>query len=361
MDERLAALGLAAPAAPAAPLPPIVAARPDALLRRTVLVREGRRQIAGLLEIGPAGLRLTAGGAPRSMGWSVISAAEAVRGWVVVTAQHQRWELALSVDGVAEPGLAAFLAAVIVEGMRAPLDPVGGAVHELVNASDRVVDSFADADDPIVPIAVGSFTLLAAALFVVMLPVAVEIAARRAVAPGAFAIDPRIAAFDPRALVAAVACAAALATASARYALGPSAATWARGTLRGWHRNAVPAERAVRLLLARALLAPGRLALGGLIALVLLLPSAAARTTIDDSGIQVRFGLPLVGVDHRWSEVTEVIPVAVGIGERTEGFATTLVLQDGTRITTRGNDLSGGSERQLFERARARTGTERLR
>jgi len=371
MDERLAALGLAtpvvpvvpvapvAPAVPAAPLLPVVAVRPDALLRRAVLLREGRRQVPGLLEIGPAGLRLTAAGAPRTIGWTGITDALADRGQVIITMPHQRWELALPVDGVAEPALAPFLAAVIAEGRRGVLDPVGGALHELANASDRVIDAFGDADDPIVPLAVGSFTLLAAALFAVILPVAVEIVARRGLTAGAFAIDPRIAALDPRGLVAAAALAAAIASWSARYALGEAAAAWARGTLRGWHRDAVPIERVLRRLLAHVLLAPGRIALAGSVALILLLPSAAARTTIDASGIHQRFGLPLLGVDRPWREVVEVVPVSVGLGERAEGFATTLVLVDGTRISTRGSDVSGGGERQLFEHARAWAGNER--
>jgi len=359
MDERLAALGLAAPVAPAAPLPPVVAARPDALERRTVLVREGRGRVAGLLEIGPAGMRLTASGAPRTTGWSSITEARAERGRVIITLPHQRWELEPAVDGIAEPTLAPLLAAVIAEGRRGSLDPVGGALHELANASDRLIDSFGDADDPIVPVAVGSFTMLAATLFAVMLPVVVEIAVRRAVPAGGFAIDPRIGAFDPRAIVASAALAAALASWSARYALGPSAAAWARGTLRGWHHNAVPAERAIRLLLAHVLLRPGQIALAGLAALVLLLPSAAARTTLDASGIHQSVGLPLLGADHIWREVVEVVPVAVGIGERAEGFATTLILRDGTRISTRGSDLSGGGERQLFEHARVWAGIER--
>ena len=358
MDERLAALGLATPVAVAAPLPPVVAARPDALLRRTVLVREGRRQIAGLLEIGPGGVRLTANGVPRTVGWTAIADAYADRGEVIVALPHQRWAMALSVDGVAEPALAPYLVAVIAEGRRGSLDPVGGALHELANASDRVIDTFGDADDPIVPVAVGGFLLLAAALTAVVLPVAVEIIVRRGLAPGAFAIDPRIAALDPRTVVAAVALAAALASWSARVALGEAAAAWARGTLRGWHRNAGPAEQAVRRMLARVLLMPVPIALGGLVALLLLVPSAAARTTIDATGVHQRFGLPLIAVDRAWHEIVEVVPVAVGIGERAEGFATTLILADGTRITTRGSDLAGGTERQLYEHARVWAGSE---
>jgi len=358
MDERLAALGLATPVAVQAPLPPVVAARPDALLRRTVLVREGRRQIAGLLEIGPAGVRLTANGAPRTVGWTVITDVRTERGEVILAMPHQLWAMALSVDGVPEPGLAPLLAAVIAEGRRGSLDPVGGALHELANASDRLIDTFGDADDPIVPLAVGGFLLLAAALVALVIPVAVEIIARRGVAPGAFAIDPRIAAVDPRTVVCAVALAAALASWSARFALGEAAAAWARGTLRGWHRNAHPAEQVIRRMLARVLLVPGPIALGGLLALLLLVPSAAARTTIDASGVHQRFGLPLIAVDRAWREVVEVVPVAVGIGERAEGFATTLILADGSRITTRGSDLAGGTERQLYERARAWAGGE---
>ena len=355
MDERLVALGLAHPA-PAAVA--VTVARPDALLRRQILLREGRRQIAGLLELGPSGVRLTTSGVPRTIAWTAITAACEERGRAVIVTPHQRWELALAVDGVAEPALAPYLVAVLAEGRRGTLGPVGGPLHELANASDRLIDSFGDADDPIVPVAVGSFMLLAAALFAVILPVAVEIAMRRGVALGAFAVDPKIAALDPRGIAAAAALAAALASWSARYALGEAAAAWARGTLRGWHRNAAPVEWALRSLLAHALLAPGRIALAGLVALVLLLPSAAARTTIDASGIHQRFGLPLVGVDRSWSEVVDVVPVAVGIGERPEGFATTLVLADGTRISTRGSDLAGGGERQLFEHARAWAGSE---
>lgn len=358
MDERLMAIGLGPRLSPAAPLPPVVAARPDALLRRAVLVREGRRQVAGLLEIGPAGIRLTAGGIPRTLGWSGISAASAMRGEVMIDTPHQRWQLALSVEGVAEPALAPYLAAILEEGLRGDIDPVGGALHELANASDRVIDTFGDADDPIVPFAVGSCTLLAGALITVMLPVAVEIAARRGVAPGSFAIDPRLSSLDPRALVAAAALAAALASWSARYALGEAAAAWARGTLRGWHRNSSSAERLARRLVANALLAPGRIAAAGLVAVLLLLPSAAARTTVDAGGIHQRYGVPFFVVDHAWVEVVEVVPVAVGIGERAEGFATTFVLVNGTRISTRGQDLSGGAERQLFERARAWAGRE---
>ena len=358
MDERLVALGLATQVAVQAPLPPVVAARPDALLRRTVLVREGRHQIAGLLEIGPGGVRLTAAGAPRTVGWTAISDVHAERGEVILAMPHQQWALALSVDGVAEPALAEFLVAVIAEGRRGSLDPVGGALHELANASDRVSDTFGDADDPIIPIAVGGFVVLAAALVVVVLPVAVEIVARRGLAPGSFAIDPRIASLDPRTIACAVALAAALASWSARLALGEASGAWARGTLRGWHRNAGPAEQAVRRMLARVLLVPGTIALGGLLALLLLVPSAAARTTVDASGIHQRFGLPLIAVDRAWREVVEVVPVAVGIGERAEGFATTLILADGSRITTRGSDLAGGSERQLYEHARAWAGGE---
>ena len=159
--------------------------------------------------------------------------------------------------------------------------------------------------------------------------------------------------------MAAAALAAAIASWSARYALGEAAAAWARGTLRGWHRDAVPIERVLRLLVAHVLLAPGRIALAGFVALILLLPSAAARTTIDATGIHQRFGLPLLGVDRLWREVVEVVPVSVGLGERAEGFATTLVLVDGTRISTRGSDVTGGGERQLFEHARAWAGSER--
>jgi hypothetical protein len=51
--------------------------------------------------------------------------------------------------------------------------------------------------------------------------------------------------------------------------------------------------------------------------------------------------------------VIDVVAVAVGFGERSEGFDTMLVFSDGSKLSTRGRDLVGGSERALFDLARA--------
>jgi hypothetical protein len=181
------------------------------------------------------------------------------------------------------------------------------------------------------------------------------LAARIEPARGAFAIFPRIAFFDPRVVVVAFAASIALAVTVGRLALGPAAVTWARGTVRGWHRNAFGAEETGRRIVARLMLAPAIAALVAGIGLATLLPSAFARTVVDSQGIHEASGLPLISRDRSWAELVEVSALAVGFSERAEGFDTMLLFSDGTRLSTRGRDLAGGSERALYDLARAHT------
>ena len=345
--ERLAAVGRAG-----AVVDPVQVARPAALVRQTVWIHEG---MAGTreatCELDAAGLRIADGRASRVIAWPDVRSVVADRGQVRIVLPSGRIVLSIVLDRVAEPVLAAPFAAVLAAGRSGGLDRTG-ALHELTLAIDRVVDGFGDADDPVIPLAIGGFALIAGVILIAAVPFGVQAAARITPAPGTFAVLPHLAAFDPRVLAAAIAGGAALAAAVARAGLGASAATWARGTLRGWHRNAAGAEDWLRRTIAHVVLAPRLLAMIALAALVLSLPSAFARTVIDADGLHIASGLPLISSDRPWSDVADVVPVAVGFGERAEGFATMLLLADGSRISTRGRDLVGGPERAFYDFSR---------
>lgn len=350
MDERLAAIGLGRQA----PMPPpITIARPSAVFSQVVHVRDGRREREALCEIDPAGLRLADERSTRTVAWRDLRALALARGAVRVVTPTGVLVMTPAIDGVGEPGLSPLFLQVLEQGRGGTVDPRTGALHDLANALDRVLDRFADADDPVVPVAVGAFAAIATIILAAAIPIVVQLAARVSPSAGAFVIEPRIAAYDPRALVAATAGALALAAGVARVGLGEPALVWARGTLRGWHRNAFGIEERLRRGIARLLLAPLLPAALAAAAVLVLLPSGFARTVVDASGIHSASGVPLLSRDQPWSEVTDVIPLAVGIGERAEGFATTLVFADGSRLSTRGRDLVGGSERALFDFARA--------
>ena len=158
---------------------------------------------------------------------------------------------------------------------------------------------------------------------------------------------------DAGTVVAAFAAAAALSVVVARTALGPAAESWARGALRGWHRNVDGVEAVARRGIAKLMLAPRVAAVIAAVAVVTLLPSAFARTVVDGDGVHEASGFPFVSWDHPWAELNNVVPIAVGYGERAEGFDTLLVFTDGSKLSTRGRDLVGGSERALYDLARA--------
>lgn len=346
--ERLGAIGQ-----PRAVAEPVQVARPAAVVRQAVRVHEGFHGTRdATCELDAAGLRIADARTSRVIAWPDLRSVVADGGRVHVIAPSGALVLSIALNGVAEPGLAAPFAAVLAAGRSGGLDRTG-ALHEMTLAIDRVLERFGDADDPVIPLAIGGFTLMASVVLVAAVPFAVQAAARITPAPGTFVILPHLSAFDPRVLAVALAGGAALAAIVARAGLGASAVTWARGTLRGWHRNATGVEAWFRRGIAQLVLAPRLLALVALGSLVLAVPSAFARTVIDAGGVHAASGLPLVfSSDHPWSDVTEVVPVAVGFGERPEGFATTLVLTDGSRISTRGRDLVGGSERAFYEFSR---------
>ena len=89
------------------------------------------------------------------------------------------------------------------------------------------------------------------------------------------------------------------------------------------------------------------------VALLTLVPATVARTTLDARGVYDSSGLPFLSHDRSWAQLAEVSTVQVGIGERAEGFDVQLVFSDGSTVSTRGRDLVGGTERALYDFARA--------
>ncbi len=331
---------------------PVLLARPGALVRQAVRIHDGLREHDALCELEATGLRITDRRSRRHIAWPDARSVVADRGRVRIVSPSGPIVLSIALDGVTEPCLAPFFARVIADGRSGAFDPTG-ALHELTLAIDRTTEGFTDADDPVVPLATGGFAAMAGVILLGAVPLGLQLAARITPPAGAFAILPHLAWFDPRVVVAAFAGGAALAAVVARVALGPAAVAWARGTLRGWHYNAAGLEDLVRRAVARLVLFPGIVALIAAAALLVAVPSAFARTVVDADGLHAASGLPLLSTEVGWAAVTDVVPVAVGFVERPEGFVTTLVLADGSRVSTRGRDLVGGSERAFYDFSRA--------
>jgi hypothetical protein len=329
-------------------------ARPSVMLRQTVRLRDGRRDRDGLCALDASGVRVSGGTlAARYIAWPDLRSITVERGRVDIVSPNGLISMAVTLDGVSEPDLAPLFARVLEEGRKGTLDPTG-ALHELTLGVDRAVEGFADADDPVVPLVVGGFAVVAGIMLGAALPMVVVLAAHvQPTQAGTFAILPRVASFDPRVIVAAFAASIALAAAVGRLALGPAAATWARGTVRGWHRNAEGFEAAARRIAAQLMLAPRLAAVVAAIAFATLVPSVFARTTLDNVGIHQASGLPFIGGERSWAQLAGVTPIEVGFGERVEGFDTQLVFSDGSTLSTRGQDLVGGSERAFYDFARA--------
>lgn len=328
-------------------------ARPGALLRQTVRIHDGLRARDALCELDGSGLRITDERGTRAIPWPDARSVIADRGRVRIVSPAGPIALSIALDGVADPDLAPFFAQVLADARRGTLSGAG-ALHELTRAIDGTIEGFTDVDDPVIPLAVGGFAVMAGVILLAAVPFAAQAAGHLVPAAGTFAILPRSSALDPRVLVAAFAGGAALAAAIAHLALGRSATAWARGTLRGWHHNAGGVEGLARRGIARIVLFGRSALLLAAVALLLALQPAFARTVVDVDGLHIASGLPFLSSDVAWSAVTDVVPVAVGFGERAEGFVVTLVLTDGSRVSTRGRDLVGGSERAFYDFSRAR-------
>src|SRR5438128_601244 len=232
------------------------------------------------------------------------------------------------------------------------LDLSGSAFLDLQRSTDALENHFHDEDDPIIPAIVALVFVLSGAAVAALLPEAIVLSTRSAVAPDQFLVDSRLASIDPRILVAAFSLAAMLAAGVVRIAMGQTGGIWARGTLRGWHPDRFGRTgHLARAGLARIVLSPA-VAAGLLLAAFLLsLPSAREETIIDKFGIRLNKELPLFDETRGWSEVTDISTVPAPANQHHEGFAVVFRFENKSTVTTLGHDLRGGTDKQLQRRA----------
>jgi hypothetical protein len=284
---------------------------------------------------------------PIDVAWTDVRDIKTRRGRVVVRTKGRPVAFGIPVEGVAEPTLAGPLARVVKEASGGSLDLAGSSFLELQNATDSLRDHFHDEDDPLVPTVVGLVFGLAGLTFTAILPDALAIATRGAIAPGTYLLDYPLAGFDPRVVAAAFAAGAMLAAGIVRVAMGKAATGWARGTLRGWHeagrRPVVLARRALAAIVLNPAIAAAVLLAG----VVLTLPSLRVQTVIDESGFHMMTPFPLFDDNRAWSSVTEVTVVDAPTTQHFEGVAVVFTFKDKGPLSTLDGRLRGGSDRQL--------------
>ncbi len=288
---------------------------------------------------------------PIDVAWTHVRDIKTRRGRVVVRTKGRPVAFGIPVEGVAEPTLAGPLARVVKEASGGSLDLAGSSFLELQNATDSLRDHFHDEDDPLVPTVVGLVFGLAGLTFTAILPDALAIATRSAIAPGTYLLDYPLAGFDPRVLAAAFAAGAMLAAGIVRVAMGKAATGWARGTLRGWHeagrRPVVLARRALAAIVLNPAIAAAVLLAG----VVLTLPSLRVQTVIDESGFHMMTPFPLFDDNRAWSTVTDVTVIDAPTTQHFEGVAVVFTFKDKGPLSTLDGRLRGGSDRQLVTSA----------
>jgi hypothetical protein len=288
---------------------------------------------------------------PIDVAWTDVRDIKSRRGRVVVRTKGRPVAFGIPVEGVAEPTLAGPLARVVKEASGGSLDLAGSSFLELQNATDSLRDHFHDEDDPLVPTVVGLVFGLAGLTFTAILPDALAIATRGAIAPGAFLLDYPLAGFDPRVVAAAFAAGAMLAAGIVRVAMGKSATAWARGTLRGWHEAGRRPIVLARRGLASIVLNPSIAAAVLLAAVVLTLPSLRVQTVIDESGFHITTPVPFFDDNRPWSSVTDVTVIDAPTTQHFEGVAVVFSFRDKGPLSTLDGRLRGGSDRQLVTSA----------
>ena len=75
----------------------------------------------------------------------------------------------------------------------------------------------------------------------------------------------------------------------------------------------------------------------------------ASTLVIDSDGLREVVPLPIVGIDKKWSEVTDV-QKSQGPG-RLEGFGVTVIFSGGRWVTTIDHYVAGGTDGQLLKAA----------
>src|SRR5438094_8903777 len=209
----------------------------------------------------------------------------------------------IPVESISEPILAGPLSRVVKEASSRNLELAGSAFLELQNATESLRAWSPDEVDPLIPTVVGLVFVLAGLTVSALLPDILAIATRTPVGPGAYLVDSPLALIDPRILAASFAAGAMLAAGVVRVAMGKGATAWARGPLRGWHGGG---RRIVDLAsrgLAAIVLSPALAAALLLGSIVLSLPSTRVQTVIDQSGLHLMSGVPLLDVARAWPTV----------------------------------------------------------
>ena len=344
------------PAQPARPRPaaqPVAEAAPALPPRTngiTVPVFRGFPARSGVLTFDNVGLHVT-GKEPFGVPWTQIAALLVRRNQLVIRTAARAVVISVAIDGVMEPALARPLARVLEEARGGSLDRSGSAFLEFRNATDRLRDAFADEDDTFTPAVVGLVFLACVATAVMLVPHVVALGTAPAVPAGMYVLDSRLSPLDPRSLTIALAAAALLTSLMVRIAGGRHALAWARGTLRGWHRGREvtgAARRALATIVHRPAIAAAVLLLG----VTLSLPSARTVVVFGDHGVRLVREMPFLDDERPWGAVAEITAIPAPLDRHPSGVAVVVRFVDGASITTLGNYLQGGTDKQLFDMAR---------
>jgi hypothetical protein len=389
-DEQVAAVVSApAPFVPPAPkpfVPPVVIApvappKPPAYLELmaaianhpNVIRKDVRFGLVGRarLELSPIGIAVVGLRSGTAYTWGEVKDVEARRGRLEIKTEADRERvvktkdgtkiepyvekltrsLVVSIDGASEPGLAPYVARVMQDMRAQTFNYHATSWLEYENALERVRGEFAEHDDPFVPAVAGALFafIFLAGLFI--LPEIVNLASdiRPPAGSGAFVVQPRYSWLDIRSFVMAIGLSALLTRLVLRLGLGSSALAWARGAVRGWHSSGPRVLRIATRELARILLGTGAAAAALFLGFAAFAPTVASTLVIDAGGVREVVPLPIVGIDKKWHEVTDV-QRSDGPG-RLEGFGVTVIFSGGRWITTVDHDLSGGTDGQLLRAA----------
>jgi hypothetical protein len=323
------------------------------------------------MELSPMGVALVGLRTGTAYTWNEVKDIRASRGRVEIKTEADREKvvktkegtttqpyvekltraLVISIDGATEPGFAPYIAKVMQDMKAQTFNYHATSWLEYENALERVRTEFAEHDDPFVPAVAGALFafIFFAGLFI--LPEIVNLASDIKPPVGAFVVQPRYGWFDIRSLVMAVGLSALLTRLVLRLGLGSSALSWARGSVRGWHTSGPAPLRIATRELARLLLSTGFAAAALFLGFSAFAPTVASTLVIDAVGLREVVPLPIIGVEKKWSEVSDV-QRSEGPG-RLEGIGVTVFFKDGRWVTTVDHDLSGGTDGQLFQKATA--------
>ncbi|MDP9252516.1 MAG: hypothetical protein M3O80_05870 [Chloroflexota bacterium] len=385
-DQVAAPAPVFVPPAPKPFVPPVFAApveplRPPAYLdlmnaiakHPNVIRKDVRFGVFGRarLELAPIGIAVVGLRTGTAYTWSEVKDIQAGRGRLVIKTEADREKvtktkegttttpyvekltrpLVVSIDGAAEPGLAPYVAKIMQDMRAQTFNYHATSWLEYENALGRVRDDFAEHDDPFVPAVAGALFafIFFAGLFI--LPEIVNLASdiRPPAGSGAFVIQPRYTWLDLRSFVMAVGLSALLTRLVLRLGLGASALAWARGSVRGWHTTGPRALRIATRELARILLSTTVATAALFLGFAAFAPTVASTLVIDSAGLREVVPVPIIGIDKKWSEVTDV-QRSEGPG-RLEGIGVTVLFSGGRWITTVDHDLSGGTDGQLLKAA----------